>query len=36
MQFIPQGDAEGDLENIAEDVDVHGQNAPMLQQGAGL
>ncbi len=36
MQFIPQDDAEGDLDDIAEDVDIHGEDAPMLQQGAAM
>lgn len=31
MQLVPQDDAEGDLDDVAEDVDIHRQDAPMLQ-----
>lgn len=31
MQFVPQDDAEGYLDDVAEDVDIHRQDAPMLQ-----
>ncbi len=31
MQLVPQDDAEGNLDDVAEDVDIHRQDAPMLQ-----
>ena len=34
MQLIPTDDAEGDLDNVAEDVDIHRQDTPMLQEAA--
>ena len=34
MQLVPQDDAEGDLDDVAEDVDIHRQDTPMLQEVA--
>lgn len=31
MQLVPQDDAEGDLDDVAEDVDIHRQDTPRLQ-----
>ena len=31
MQLVPQDGAEGDLDDVAEDVDIPRQDAPMLQ-----
>ena len=34
MQLVPQDGAEGDLDDVAEDVDIHRQDTPMLQEVA--